>query len=149
MYLYSTSTKLSIDVWLYLDRPGSLSYRDHTVFSGEHDVMLGYNLVQVMGEIYPHLPRFGCIKYTVRPRKKETHKSSINQVFFSGGAVAYWIGPLTLDQRVVGSIPVNAWHFLSFSKTLYPNCCSPPRCIIGYPVGCERYLWYELALWRL
>ena len=24
MYLYSTSTKLSIDVWLYLDRPGSL-----------------------------------------------------------------------------------------------------------------------------
>ena len=25
MYLYSTSTKLSIDVWLYLDRPGSLS----------------------------------------------------------------------------------------------------------------------------
>ena len=23
-YLYSTSTKLSIDVWLYLDRPGSL-----------------------------------------------------------------------------------------------------------------------------
>ena len=23
MYLYSTSTKLSIDVWLYLDRPGS------------------------------------------------------------------------------------------------------------------------------
>ena len=26
MYLYSTSTKLSIDVWLYLDRPGSLTY---------------------------------------------------------------------------------------------------------------------------
>ena len=25
MYLYSTSTKLSIDVWLYLDRPGSLN----------------------------------------------------------------------------------------------------------------------------
>ena len=25
MYLYSTSTKLSIDVWLYLDRPGSLT----------------------------------------------------------------------------------------------------------------------------
>ena len=29
------------------------------------------------------------------------------------GAVAYWIGPLTLDQRVLGSIPVNAWHILS------------------------------------
>ena len=28
MYLYSTSTKLSIDVWLYLDRPGSLSVSD-------------------------------------------------------------------------------------------------------------------------
>ena len=27
MYLYSTSTKLSIDVWLYLDRPGSLINR--------------------------------------------------------------------------------------------------------------------------
>ena len=26
MYLYSTSTKLSIDVWLYLDRPGSLNF---------------------------------------------------------------------------------------------------------------------------
>ena len=24
MYLYSMSTKLSIDVWLYLDRPGPL-----------------------------------------------------------------------------------------------------------------------------
>ena len=27
MYLYSTSTKLSIDVWLYLDRQGSLTER--------------------------------------------------------------------------------------------------------------------------
>ena len=25
------------------------------------------------------------------------------------GAVVYWIEPLTLDQRVAGSIPVNAW----------------------------------------
>ena len=38
-----------------------------------------------------------------------------------GGAVVYWIEPLTLDQRVAGSIPVNAGHFLSFSKTLYPH----------------------------
>ena len=38
-----------------------------------------------------------------------------------------------------GSIPVDAYHFLSFSKTLYPHCCSPPRCINGYPVGCESY----------
>ena len=32
-----------------------------------------------------------------------------------GGAVVYWFEPLTLDERVPGSIPVNAWHFLSFS----------------------------------
>ena len=61
--------------------------------------------------------------------------------------MVYWSEPLTLDQRVAGSIPVNAWHFLSISKTLYPHCCSSPRCINWYPVGCERYLWYELALW--
>ena len=30
---------------------------------------------------------------------------------FCGGAVVYWSEPLTLDQRVAGSIPVNAWHF--------------------------------------
>ena len=62
-----------------------------------------------------------------------------------GGAVVYWIEPLTLDQRVPGSIPVNAWHFLSFSKILYSHCCSPPRCINGYPVGCERYLLLDVA----
>ena len=27
----------------------------------------------------------------------------------------------------------------SFSKTLYPHCCSRPRCINGDPAGCERY----------
>ena len=37
---------------------------------------------------------------------------------YIGGAMVYWIEPLTLDQRVAGSIPVTAWHFLSFSKTL-------------------------------
>ena len=25
--------------------------------------------------------------------------------------MVYWSEPLTLDQRVAGSIPVNAWHF--------------------------------------
>ena len=29
---------------------------------------------------------------------------------------------------------------LSFSKTLYPHCCSPSRCINGDPVGCEQYV---------
>ena len=28
-----------------------------------------------------------------------------------GGAVAYWIEPVTLNQRVVGSNPDNARHF--------------------------------------
>ena len=28
-----------------------------------------------------------------------------------GGAVVYWIEPLTLNQRVPGSIPVSARHF--------------------------------------
>ena len=61
-----------------------------------------------------------------------------------GGAMVYWIEPLTLDRRVVGSIPV----MLSFSKTLFPHCCSPPRCINGYPVGCERYLSLDVACVR-
>ena len=59
--------------------------------------------------------------------------------------MVYWTESLTLDQTVAGSIPVNAGHFLSFSKTLYPHCCSPPRCINGYPVGCERYLSLDVA----
>ena len=37
---------------------------------------------------------------------------------------------------------------LSFSKTLYPHCCSPPRCINGYPVGCECYLSLDVACVR-
>ena len=28
----------------------------------------------------------------------------------------YWIEPLTLDQRVPGSIPVNAWHFCASAR---------------------------------
>ena len=34
---------------------------------------------------------------------------------------------------------------LSFSKTLYPHCCSPPRCINVCPVGCERYFLLDIA----
>ena len=62
--------------------------------------------------------------------------------------MVYWIEPLTLDQRVAGSIPVNAWHFLSYSKTLYPHCCSPPRCINGYPVGSEHYFVLDVTCVR-
>ena len=73
-----------------------------------------------------------------------------------GGAVVYWIEPLTLNQRVPGSIPVRTSALLSFSKALYPHCCSPPRCINVYPVGCEwDYVsyclspFYRLTLWKL
>ena len=74
----------------------------------------------------------------------------------TGGAVVYWIEPLTLNQRVPGSIPVRTSALLSFSKALYPHCCSPPRCINGYLVGCEwDYVsyclspFYRLTLWKL
>ena len=42
-----------------------------------------------------------------------------------GGAVVYWIELLTLNQTVAGSIPVRTSALLSFSKALYPHCCSP------------------------
>ena len=65
-----------------------------------------------------------------------------------GGAVVYWMEPLTLDQEVAGSIPVNPWHFCPSASTLYPLCCSHPRCINGYPVRCECYLSLDVACVR-
>ena len=59
--------------------------------------------------------------------------------------MVYWIEPLTLDQKVAGSIPVNAWHFCPSARHFYPHGCSPPRCINGDPVGCERYVEYIFA----
>ena len=52
-----------------------------------------------------------------------------------GGAVVHWIELLTLNQRVAGSIPVRTSALLSFSKALYPYCCSPPRWSKWVPVG--------------
>ena len=55
----------------------------------------------------------------------------------------YWIEPLTLDQRVAGLIPVNAWHFyLSARHFIHPVC------INGYPVGYKimcRLMWHMCA----
>ena len=65
-----------------------------------------------------------------------------------GGAMVYWHEPLTLDQKVAGMIPRQYLALLSFSKTLYPHCCSPPRCINGYPVRCEHYLSLDVACVR-
>ena len=42
-------------------------------------------------------------------------------------AVVYWVEPLTLNQRVAGLIPVNAWHFCPSARhfihiiVLYPG----------------------------
>ena len=36
---------------------------------------------------------------------------NVSVTYDYGGAVVYWIEPLTLDQRVAGLILVNAWHF--------------------------------------
>ena len=44
-----------------------------------------------------------------------------------GGAMVYWIEPLTLDRWVAGLIPVNAWHFCPSARN-YPHCCSTPKC---------------------
>ena len=42
-----------------------------------------------------------------------------NTTFFPcGDSVIYWIDPLTLDQRVACSIPVNAWHFCPSARHL-------------------------------
>ena len=69
-----------------------------------------------------------------------------------------WVGWKSVEWRCCGigldpwlwikglRVPVNAWHFCPLnSKTLYPHCCSPPRCMNGYPVGCERYLSLDVA----
>ena len=44
--------------------------------------------------------------------------------------------PLILDQRIAGSIPINSWHFCPLSRHSIKICCSPPRCINGYLIGC-------------
>ena len=64
--------------------------------------------------------------------------------------MVYWIEPLTLDQtqRVVGTIPIMQCLalILSFSKTFFPHCCSPPRCINGYPANVIcRLIWHMCA----
>ena len=49
MYLYSTSTKLSIDVWLYLDRPGSLKNR-YTVVCSQAGTIVNKNFLVLLTE---------------------------------------------------------------------------------------------------
>ena len=74
---------------------------------------------------------------------------ALNNYLFEWRCPLHW----TLDSGSKG------WGFdshqclalLSFSKTLYPHCCSPstwPRCINGYLVGCEWYLSLDVACVR-
>ena len=51
--------------------------------------------------------------------------------------MVYWSEPLTLDQRVAGSIPVNAWHFVLQQDTLSTLLLSTQVYKWVYPVGCE------------
>ena len=59
--------------------------------------------------------------------------------------MVYWIEPLTLDQRVAGSIPVNAWGtFVLQQDTLSTLLLSTQVYLIGNLVG-ERYLLLDVA----
>ena len=87
--------------------------------------------------------------------KKQTNKQTNNIVDqnLEGAGVRAWslLRPLcasrpdildwTLDSESKGSgfDSRQCPALLSFSKALYSHCCSPPRCINGYPVGCEHY----------
>ena len=132
----------------------------------------------------------GDIQNLITP--KLGYSSSGSQEAICGGAVVYWSEPLTLDQRVAGSIHVNAWHICPlvthfihiaalhpgghfikrFVSVFHWQICSqpirckdfsslwqlsvkntdktldemPPRCINGYPVGCEGYVVYVICL---
>ena len=44
-----------------------------------------------------------------------------------------------------GSNLTIAAALLSFSKAIYPHCCSRPRCINGDPVGGDRLLCLNLS----
>ena len=63
--------------------------------------------------------QMGCERINV----KKTTRSSLNEK------------TLTLDSHAEcpGSNLTIAAALLSFSKAIYPHCCSPPRCINGGP----------------
>ena len=58
--------------------------------------------------------------------------------------MVYWNILSTLTLRAGVSNLTIAAAPLSFSKAIYPHCCSRPRCIIGDPVGCDRLLCLNL-----
>ena len=51
---------------------------------------------------------------------------------YCGGAMVYWIEPLTIDERVAGSpTPTENGTLLSFSKTIHSHRCSQPGVVHG------------------
>ena len=55
--------------------------------------------------------------------------------------VLWYIGVFTWP----GFIKPQSPGTLSFSKTIYPHCCSRPRYVNGDPVGCKRYVGFVFA----
>ena len=56
---------------------------------------------------------------------------------FFGGPPGILDWTLDYGSKVCGFDSCQCLALLSFSKMLYPHCCSPPRCINGYPVQLE------------
>ena len=70
-----------------------------------------------------------------------------------GGAVVYWIWPLTLDKRVRCLFPVNAWHFCPSTRHFIHRCS--PSLVFKWVLGriqISLVMWISNvapARWRL
>ena len=96
------------------------SYRKYLYFhQREGELMHIYITIDCLYHVlvFQQLGSVGLRRHTIEIRNGENLKEywiedhNWPSVRRSGGAVVYWIEPSTLDQRVVGSIPVNAWQF--------------------------------------
>ena len=69
-----------------------------------------------------------------------------NFIYVSGMEVLWYIGVFTrLSRWEPGFESPHLHALLSFSKAIYPHCCSRPRCINGDPVGYDRWLCLNLS----
>ena len=79
------------------------------------------------------------------PRLKIDIVGGVIRPCIYGGHRCCGILDWTLDSRSKGcrfnSNSISAWHFCHSARTLYPHCCSPPRCINVYP---HQNLSYEV-----
>ena len=74
-----------------------------------------------------------------------THKKIMWMLYWRWRCRCILEWPLDSVSKGCGFDSHQCLALLSFSKTLYPHCCSLPRCINGYPVGCEGYVVYVFA----